>query len=279
VSVSDARLQGKEKRQFYAHSCIIYARCESLLTAKVKETLGSRKKAKTISIEIKEEKGLNGPNAFSALLEFLYTGVVRFPNLSTHDVIELYNSAETYKQDRLKWLTKKHFVEGLKNETIFEMLKATDDLKCATLRAHALAFALDNYHSFIADKNGAKILGVELFSEVVSANANRPAAPTIEDEPPERIREHFKEICDKMIFPDALATCAKGDKAYFHRAILAAHSEAFAQMFSKDEVHRRRRYCCSCCANDGFRLLGTLSLSAQMRSARCCATCTMATPR
>jgi len=228
-------LKGKEKRSFYAHSCIIYARCDSLLTSKAKETLSSRKKAKAITIEIKEERGVNGPNAFSALLEYLYTGIVRFPSLNTHDVIELYSCAELYKQDRLKWLAKKHFVDGLKSENIVEMLKAADELKNVTLKAHAMAFALDNYNSFIADKNGAKILGVELFSEVVSASTSRPAAPPIEDEPPERLREHFKEICDKMIFPDALAVCAKGDKAYFHKAILAAHSDVFAQMFAKDE--------------------------------------------
>lgn len=232
-------LKGKEKRQYYAHSCIIYARCDSLLTSKAKETLSSRKKAKAITIEIKEERGITGPNAFSALLEYLYTGIVRFPSLNTHDGIELFNCAEMYKQDRLKWLVKKHFVDGLKNENIFEMLKAADELKCATLKAHAMAFAFDNYNAFIADKNGAKILGVELFSEVVSGYAGRPPAPVVEDEPPERLREHFKEICDKMIFPDALAVCAKGDKAYFHKSILAAHSDVFAQMFTKDEVRAR----------------------------------------
>lgn len=235
---------GKEKRTFYAHSCIIYARCDSLLTSKAKETLSSRKKAKAFTVDIKEEKGLNGPNAFSALLEYLYTGIVRFPALSTNDVIELYNCAEHYKQDRLKWLVKRHFVDGLKNENIFEMLKASDDLKCSVLKAHAMAFAFDNYNSFIADKNGAKILGVELFSEVVSGYASRPPTPAIEEEPPERLREHFKEICDKMIFPDALAMCAKGDKAYFHKAILAAHSEVFSQMFSKDEVRRYFHFAC-----------------------------------
>jgi hypothetical protein len=232
---NDLVFELKGNKKFPAHSCVIAARCDALLPPKVKEALANRKKSRTHAIPLNDERVT--PNAFNALLEYLYTGVVRYQSLNQRELIETFIAAELFKVERLKFLCKQHFTEQLKMETVFGMLRDTHEYKCDALKNVAKKFAFDNYTTVISDKDGVKILGVDLFQEIVSGYALREAkSPRTDDvEPAETITHDYKQIYEKMMYPDAAASSSKNEKLAFHRALLAVHSDAFVQMFTKND--------------------------------------------
>ncbi len=232
---NDLLFEMKGGKRFPAHSFVIAARCDALIPAKVKEALTNRKKSRQQAISLSDERIT--ATAFTALLEYLYTGVVRYQSLSQRELIETYIAADVYKVERLKFLCKQHFTEQLKMDTVFTMLRDSHEYKCEALKNVAKKFAFDNYTTVISDKDGVKTLGVDLFQEIVSGYALRDAKSPrdAEAEPAEAITHDYKMIYEKMLFPDASASTARNEKLAFHRALLAVHSDAFVQMFGKND--------------------------------------------
>jgi len=232
---SDLTFEFKGGRKFLAHSCIIAARCDALLPPKVKEGLASRKKKQHL-VEMKDDRLT--PNAFHTLLEYLYTGVVRYDQANTPAaLIETYIAADMFKVERLKWALKRHWTDQLKSETASHMLRAAHDYKCEPLKQVARGYALDNYTTFISDKATAQTLGIELLQEIATGFATRDVKSPRPDEqePAETLASDYRAIYDKRLYPDATAQTAAKEPQPFHKSLFAAHSDAFVTMFKGDD--------------------------------------------
>jgi hypothetical protein len=231
---SDLVFEMKGGKKFNAHSFIVGARCDALIPAKVREQLTGRKKVRQHTIAVQDEKIT--AVALGALLDYLYTGVARLAQLTPKELIELYIAADFYKIVRLVWVCRSYFIEQLKLDTVFTMLRDATEYKCQVLKDVAKKFAFDNYTSVIGNKDGVKILGVDLFQEIVSGYATKEALNTgAEAEPPEPLLADYRSIYEKNIYPDAAAVTSKGEKLSFHRALIAVHSDVLAGLLREKE--------------------------------------------
>ena len=87
------------------------------------------------------------------------------------------------------------------------------------MKAFCLQYALNSYNEFISNKDGVRLLGIDLFQEVVSASAAEGTAHFLEDKPapPNTIVEDFKAIYNEMVNHDAFVKWPSSSPLHFHR--------------------------------------------------------------
>eukprot|EP00013_Stygamoeba_regulata_P027551 CAMPEP_0177653300 /NCGR_PEP_ID=MMETSP0447-20121125/13659_1 /TAXON_ID=0 /ORGANISM="Stygamoeba regulata, Strain BSH-02190019" /LENGTH=468 /DNA_ID=CAMNT_0019156741 /DNA_START=104 /DNA_END=1510 /DNA_ORIENTATION=- len=227
-----------QKQPVAAHVAIVMQRCAELIPAKQKEAMkkeqakGSRKKL--VQIDLRE--GVSNPKCLLNLLTWAYTDQLDFGNFSIGETLELNGAAIHYKLTRLQWLCEKHLHSILKMNNLFEILKGAHDNKQAAVKGYCLHFAIKNYNDFITNKEGIHALGIDLFQEVVTKYASGVAeAAEPGPAPPPQLLKDYKQLYDTMEHADAVAKVGN-DKIKFHRAILAAHSDAFARVFEAGKI-------------------------------------------
>jgi hypothetical protein len=85
-----------------------------------------------------------------------------------------------------------------------------------------------NYSDFIANKDGSRDLGMDLFSEIAEVfqqgQVGEIKAPAALVEPPDNLCSEFKTIYDTMQQPDGVFQFPS-ERIYAHKAILSAQSE------------------------------------------------------
>lgn len=214
----------------YAHAPIVASRCEEILALPTDEK--SRKKKKH---EVKVKNVASGA-IMSRVLEFLYTGMVDFPKLLDKDILHLNAAARHFKLARLSYLCERWLREHMTIESVFHLLKEATDQNETRVKGFCMQFALQHYNDFISNKDGIYILGIELFQEVVAAFQTNPPAP--EEIPPDKapqdtLLEDFKRMYNLMPFSDITFTI-EGEQIKCHKAILAAHSDAFVTYLFKE---------------------------------------------
>lgn len=175
------------------------------------------------------------PETLWLLFEFVYNGAVKFSNLTPEAVIYLYVAAKQYRLERLAYLCEFYLRELINLDNVFHVLKLSNDLKEKSVKDYAVAFALRNFTSFISNKAGIAICGLDIFQEVVSKNQDVSAQQEVPlgPAPPNHYIEQMKQMHDEMIFSDGVAKVGN-DCIKFHRAVLAAHSDAMANYLLKN---------------------------------------------
>lgn len=216
-----------------AHAGIVCCRCENILGFPVED----KKKATKKKLEVK----INPTNVanvaiMSKILEFLYTGMVEFPKLSDKEILHLVGAARFFNLDRLSYLCERWLREHMTIESVFHLLKAAQDLKETRIKGFCISFALGHYNEFISNKDGIYILGIDLFQEVVEAFQSNPPPPQEinPDSAPDTLLADFKTLYEKMPYSD-ITFNVRDTSIKCHRAILAAHSDAFVSTLFKDD--------------------------------------------
>lgn len=211
-----------------SHAAILAVRCEDIVPM---PSEGDKKKKPKKPKEYKV-KGITDAKIMRRVLEYLYTGMVEFPKLATLDVLSLNAAARHFKLNRLGYLCERWLREHLCMENVFHLLKGAVDQHETHVKAFCLQYALDNYTQFIANNDGIRILGIDLFQEVVKAFTDRPPPP--EEIPPERappdtLLQDFKKMYDLMPYADVTFNVS-GVQIKCHKAILCAHSADFVPL-------------------------------------------------
>src|SRR3990167_5000422 len=219
-----------------AHAPIVCCRCEEIITFGADDRYEKAKKQKK-KLEIKIKDGAIASGAImSKVLEYIYTGVVDFPKLTDKDILFLVKASRFFKLNRLSYLCERWLNEHMTIESVFHLLRAATDSGEDRIKGFCLQFALQNYNSFISNKDGIYILGIELFQEVVAAFQTNPAPPEelrLSDNPDTLIHD-FKNLFDNMYFAvDSIVL--GGETIKFHKSILAAHSDSLVTALMKDE--------------------------------------------
>lgn len=213
-----------------AHACVVASRCEEILPLPTDEK--SRRKKKH---EVKV-KNVASAQIMQRVLEFLYTGMVDFPKLTDKDILLLNAASRQFKLARLSYLCERWLREHMTIESVFHLLKAATDLQETRVKGFCMQFALQHYNDFISNKDGIYILGIELFQEVVAAFQTNPPPPeeiTPDKAPQDSLLEDFKKMYNQMPFSDVSLTVG-GETIRCHKAILGAHSDAFATFLFKE---------------------------------------------
>jgi len=218
--------------KLFAHAPILACRCEQILPLPADE---KAKKKKKHDLKI---KGVHSGPIMQRVLEFLYTGMVDFPKLSDVEILHLNAAARQFKLARLGYLCERWLKEHFTVVTVFHLLKAATELNEERIKGFCLQYALSRYNEFISNKDGIHILGIDLFQEVVAAFQSNPPAPeeiTPENAPPDSLLEDFRRMHDLMPFSDITFTVG-GEQIKAHKAVLAAHSDQFGNIFNSPEV-------------------------------------------
>eukprot|EP01092_Planopodium_desertum_P002021 TRINITY_DN1322_c2_g1_i2.p1 TRINITY_DN1322_c2_g1~~TRINITY_DN1322_c2_g1_i2.p1 ORF type:complete len:219 (+),score=25.32 TRINITY_DN1322_c2_g1_i2:34-657(+) len=126
-------------------------------------------------------------------------------------------------------------------KTVFHMLKMASDVKQARIRDICLEYAFKNYSEFIGNKAGTKVLGLDLFQEVISmynSNQHVKAPPT--DEPPSTLKDDFKAIFSDMKEFD-LVIQVGADPIRCHKAIVGGFSPVLAKSVAAAKENSKKQ--------------------------------------
>jgi hypothetical protein len=212
-----------------AHSAILACRCEELVP--MPNESDKKKKPVKPKRDVKV-KGIPNEQIMRRVLEFLYTGRVEFPKLPTLEILQLNAAARHFKLNRLGYLCERWLREHMCMDNVFHLLKGSVDAGESRVKAFCLQYALDHYTEFIANKDGIHILGIDLFQEVVKAFTDRPPAPEeipADKAPADTLIEDFQKLYERMPYSDVVFN-VQGTQIKCHKAILAAHSDAFTPL-------------------------------------------------
>jgi len=199
-----------------AHACVIEARCPSLLQ-------NSRKKKNINEIDVQSSINMN---TFQEVLNYIYTGSAELSKLKEEEIILLLAACTKYEGlDRLRFLCQSHLRKTLDIKNVHLLLKATEDHDMKTFKEVVLHFAVSNYVEFLANKQGVKDIGINLFQEVVTLHHQGLKPLPEEKEPNDSFVHDFKalyesskqsDISFQVTEPNALGianTLARGHKA------------------------------------------------------------------
>jgi len=218
------------KDTVHAHRCVVASRCPALLP--LPDPNDKKKKIKEKEKKVLKE-GVASQHILLKMLEFIYTGKVNFPKLEPTNILDLAKAGRHFKLDRLTWLCEAYLHDNLAMDNIFQVLKAATIAEENRVKAFCMKFSLDHYNEFVTNKDGLRILDIDLFQEVVAAFQSEKKEFTdvkLGQAPPSTILEDFKRMYDTMPFADCRFSI-DNKPVDCHKAILAAGSEKFAMLF------------------------------------------------
>jgi len=172
-----------------AHCAVVASRCSHLLPT-YKEGEHDNHHKRVIKV-----KGIPTAAVMNDVLEYLYTGQVEFAHHSPAATVQLYQAAGQLHLSRLAWLCEHSLRQRVSVDTMAHTLKAADAAKAESIKAICIQFALANYEACIPSKDALRVLGVDLFQEVVKA-ATEPWNP-VPDEPappPDTLVQDFQRM-------------------------------------------------------------------------------------
>lgn len=219
----------KQKKQtVHAHRVIVSNRIPSILAANKFVTKLQFKKGKYETNVVEATLPFMSPKVLQWILKFAYCGVLNISLLPVADLLNLTATATTLGINDLKWQCEHAIRALLTGDSVHVILKGADDRNLEDVKRIALAFSFGNWDSFIGNKQGAKILGLELFQGVSATYSKGEKVEDVEESEPENeILADYRRIYETM--PDAdLAITAGAEKIKCHRAILAMYSGALA---------------------------------------------------
>lgn len=231
---ADVALVIDKNQRTLVHLPVLSIRWKSLLPEKkVKEVVAARKKkGKTISYDLPKNK-IPNQAVLDLLLNFVYTGEIDFAKLGPDAVFDLLVAADEFKDlEPLQNMCKRHIFHMIDISNIYTMMKRSHEGKKAAIREYCLHWAASHYEDFVKNREGVRLLGIELFQQVsidittLKAQRDSGASAAVQPpaEQPNTLLRDFKLLHDQMFNADCVARIG-GQQVRFHRAILGIHSE------------------------------------------------------
>ncbi|EER02130.1 conserved hypothetical protein [Perkinsus marinus ATCC 50983] len=110
--------------------------------------------------------------AFSVMLEFLYTGRVAHHKLDTASMAEVLGLADHYALDGLKHLCQAVLIHMVDVDNVCTLLKISDQHQAVDLKRHCMSFVLKNFDQVTALPSFDQLSSVpSLLLEVTKAAA------------------------------------------------------------------------------------------------------------
>ena len=159
---------------------------------------------------------------FEQILSYLYSGSIDLKSMKNENILQLVAAAKKVKLARLRWLCEHYLQENLTMDNVFSILKHSHEMKEADVKSFCLAYAVQYYNKFIANKDGVRLLGIDLFQEVASASAEKGAAKKLPNDPapPCTLVKDFNAIYNEMVNADGFVKCG-GQTIKFHKVHLS----------------------------------------------------------
>eukprot|EP01104_Vermistella_antarctica_P007911 TRINITY_DN195_c0_g1_i2.p1 TRINITY_DN195_c0_g1~~TRINITY_DN195_c0_g1_i2.p1 ORF type:complete len:275 (-),score=85.73 TRINITY_DN195_c0_g1_i2:56-841(-) len=221
---SDVAITLDKRSQVLAHLPVLAVGFKGFLPDKTCSTIANSKKKKgTHKVAQFDPRNPNvTPETLELLLDYVYLGEVNFSALQPLQVFNLLVAADSYKElVGLQTNCKRHLHQSIDINNIFSLLKAAHEKKKDDIKQYGLDWAAANYSQFVGNREGVRLLGIELFQEVsieitqISAAKKEPlAAP---EEAPNTLLDHLHELHSKMPYADCTAT-VEGKQVQFHRS-------------------------------------------------------------
>ena len=136
------------KDKLTAHRFIMGLRCPELFQFPDFSDAKKMKKIKDKE-ELKIKDGLPDHLTSSRVLEFLYTSNVQFAKLEPENTLRLYKAAKHYKLDLLIYIIENYLQESFSASTIFDILKASHEMKEQRIKEFCLKWTMEHYNDFI----------------------------------------------------------------------------------------------------------------------------------
>ncbi|KAF4656466.1 Kelch motif [Perkinsus chesapeaki] len=155
---------GDSGERIYAHKAILASQCShfrAMFTGGMKESREREVKLTGWSYE-----------AFSVMLEFLYTGRVAHHKLDTDSMAEVLGLADHYALDGLKHLCQAVLIHMVDVDNVCTLLKMSDQYQATDLKRHCMSFVLKNFDQVTALASFDQLSSVpSLLLEVTKAAA------------------------------------------------------------------------------------------------------------
>jgi len=215
----------------FANAALVACRCEEILALPKEDD----KKKKTPKKHEAKLKQVPSASIMTRILEYLYTGTLDFPKVPHVELLQVNIASRALNLMHLNYIIEKWVKEHLALDNAFHLLRASHDMKEATIRSFCIQYALSHYAEFISNKEGIALLGIDLFQEVVALFQSPPPAVDLPARPPaDTFLEDLKKLYIQMPYTDATITI-DNEIIRCHKGILAAHSDVFAGMFKESE--------------------------------------------
>jgi len=233
-----------EKEKVHVPRNIIEKRCPSLfldvnIIKKKKEKKGDSGimtvdyKANTFTMAV-----------FHKILEYCYTGTLPFDTMELRDVLVLLRSASKLDCPRLVYLCERRIREILTVDSVFNVLKLSNELGLEDIKKMATSFAHQNWPQFCGHKGGIDIIGIELFQELTIGMQFYKEEEKINTAPdalkvvPCTVVADYRAILKDARFADGDFLFPNPDVAEnikFHRCVVAAHTKPLFQLITSNK--------------------------------------------
>jgi len=223
-----------DKNPIGAHLCVIQERCPASLTQAVKKR---RDKKNGTWLEIAPESGLI-EDSIHKVLEYAYTGKIndiKFDTFEPEKCIYLMNAATLYELQELEQIAAKYLQGKIDMKNSYKLLARSDELKVKRAKDICLDYALKN-PQFIANKDGVKQLGLDLFQEVVLLQQNPPAKlEPVEVTAPNLIAQDFSQVYQKKSDTGDVVFKVGESNVRCHKAVIAEASKKLSQLVETNQ--------------------------------------------
>lgn len=228
-----------EKQQVYAHSIVVAVRAPELASPKDKKKVKSKKGLTTVDVTTISQRIL------LEVLHYVYCGTIEFAKLNVQQILQLNAAAIELALPRLQWMCEHHLRTHISLDNIFPTLKGAHALNQPSVKEFCFHFIVKNYNDFVANKDGVKDLGIELFQSVVEVYQQfqtgqlKPLA--VPPEPANNIVQDYKQICENK---ETLDITLRFNNEYVsaHKAILAAQSHELFNLCSSPVVGKTKEH-------------------------------------
>eukprot|EP00027_Filamoeba_sp_ATCC50430_P018479 CAMPEP_0168563552 /NCGR_PEP_ID=MMETSP0413-20121227/12738_1 /TAXON_ID=136452 /ORGANISM="Filamoeba nolandi, Strain NC-AS-23-1" /LENGTH=489 /DNA_ID=CAMNT_0008595095 /DNA_START=63 /DNA_END=1532 /DNA_ORIENTATION=+ len=228
-----------EKQQIYAHSIVVSVRAPELASPKDKKKVKSKKGLTTVDVTTISHRIL------LEVLHYVYCGTIEFAKLNVQQILQLNAAAIELALPRLQWMCEHHLRTHISLDNIFPTLKGAHALNQPSVKEFCYHFIVKSYNDFVANKDGVKDLGIELFQSVVEVYQQfqtgqlKPLA--VPPEPANTIVQDYKQICENKETLD-ITLRFTNDYVSAHKAILAGQSHELFNLCSAPVVGKTKEH-------------------------------------
>jgi len=224
-------LVGQPFQKISAHSCVVEARCPSLLK--------NAKKKKNIN-EVEVESSISFAT-FQVVLVYVYSDSIDWTQLKLEDVVLLLSASSKYEGlERLKFLCNQYLRKELNLSNVHILLKLANSLDLKEFKEVVLHFAVSHYSDFISNKEALNDLGITFFHEVVDLQQKGVKDLPEETEPKSTFLGDFKGLYDSskqsdvtFLLAEANAMGNLGTTIRGHKAIVVARAPGLQSIINQ----------------------------------------------
>jgi len=220
-----------EKHVVGVHSFVLDIRCPTLAVRRKTPALKKGETKKPIPII---EIGAAPSRPLLTMLHYIYSGKVLFDKLGIKHILDLEKLASEFKLERLVRQCQDFLQENLDDQNVIQVLRGAQDADQKFIKEICFHYIIpDHWTPFVTNKEGIKILGMNLFQEVIDFHQKHMDGKlkplVIPSKPKNTIIQDFQKIYEDMENSDL--TVRVGNQFIdCHKAVLASRSGALAEL-------------------------------------------------